>query len=478
MKYKISRLLRDISLRKYLLVAFIAIHVYLAIVLGRLYAFAPDEIGYLFTFNNIYQLPINLVAQSGSGWITAPTIFLWVLLFPAKIMSLMGVTDVISLRILSIAVTTFSLNAILRIQNHRNSNEKLPQLIIFSSFMIPSVFLWTTLGMREPFIIFFLTLFFCGLHHAFEKKLWRSFLYVLFGSYGLLSTKPYLWICLVLAVLISLVIQFSFRRMNLRFAKFLLITLLLSFVGFASTTSTYALNFLFNSKISETSTRSGDSISKITVEVGSEAGSEAGSEVLTEKIRKLETITFHGDYTLVALRTYLLEHPNSLFTRALTLIGIDKSIERIYIEKVRFGLSKADKSVGLVEPALNGHILEPANIRNPVSILRAASIFLLGPFPFFLDYGFAANIAALESPMWWGLYGLVFAQVLRLRKSEFFTSYGFLFPFIFLLGEIALSALVEVNLGTSFRHRSIILIPLLFIYISCRKFNPDKNEFS
>jgi hypothetical protein len=35
---------------------------------------------------------------------------------------------------------------------------------------------------------------------------------------------------------------------------------------------------------------------------------------------------------------------------------------------------------------------------------------------------------------------------------------------VFLLGEIAMSALVEVNLGTAFRHRSIILIPLLFIF--------------
>ena len=30
---------------------------------------------------------------------------------------------------------------------------------------------------------------------------------------------------------------------------------------------------------------------------------------------------------------------------------------------------------------------------------------------------------------------------------------------------IALSALVEVNLGTSFRHRSILLIPLVFLYV-------------
>ena len=37
--------------------------------------------------------------------------------------------------------------------------------------------------------------------------------------------------------------------------------------------------------------------------------------------------------------------------------------------------------------------------------------------------------------------------------------------FVFLAGEIAFSSLVEVNLGTSFRHRSILLIPLVFLYV-------------
>ena len=40
-----------------------------------------------------------------------------------------------------------------------------------------------------------------------------------------------------------------------------------------------------------------------------------------------------------------------------------------------------------------------------------------------------------------------------------------IFTLIFLAGEIAFSALVEVNLGTSFRHRSIILVPLVFLYV-------------
>ena len=32
------------------------------------------------------------------------------------------------------------------------------------------------------------------------------------------------------------------------------------------------------------------------------------------------------------------------------------------------------------------------------------------------------------------------------------------------LGFIILSAITEVNFGTSYRHRSVIMIPMLFIY--------------
>ena len=51
-----------------------------------------------------------------------------------------------------------------------------------------------------------------------------------------------------------------------------------------------------------------------------------------------------------------------------------------------------------------------------------------------------------------------------------------LFALIFLFGEIAFSALVEVNLGTSFRHRSILLVPLVFLYVRLAQKNEEKND--
>ena len=135
--------LRKFITKNTLIVAFIIAHTLIAIFLGRLYALAPDEGGYIFTFNNVYTLPFSTSAQSGSGWITAPTVFLWVAYLPAKILNMLGVPDYLAVRILSILLTTVTLYLLLDILKKANSFGKSSQKNIFAVFFIPSVFLWT-----------------------------------------------------------------------------------------------------------------------------------------------------------------------------------------------------------------------------------------------------------------------------------------------------------------------------------------------
>lgn len=56
-------------------------------------------------------------------------------------------------------------------------------------------------------------------------------------------------------------------------------------------------------------------------------------------------------------------------------------------------------------------------------------------------------------------------QLIRFRKIKPLQDPPVLFTLIFTLGIVLFSALVEVNLGTSFRHRSILLVPLVFLYV-------------
>ena len=461
-----------------LITAFITTHTLFAVFLGRLFAFAPDEGGYIFAFNTIYQLPISTTGQSGSGWITAPTIFLWIVYLPAKILNIFGVPDYLSIRMLSILLTVIALYLLLGIHRQSKSDSKIFQKTIFLAFFIPSVFLWTSVGLRESFIIAEIMAFLAGLNFLMRGRGDKGAILLFLGSYGLVSTKNYLWACLMVALILSSVI-FLFQGIARRqIIKFVAAGFLVPLIAFTSTTSAYALNFILHGGITEVGARSGDSISQVYVDrpgtgtgagagagtgAGAGAGTETGADGPEEPVKEL--ITFHGDYTLIALRFFIIDNPNALFSKISRAIHLDKKIESIWNEKVALGLVNKDKQVGTDTSSLNGHILKPGKISHPISMIWPAFLFLCGPFPFIGNPGIAVFISSLESPLWWAFYLLVIFQFIRFRKVKFLQDPQILFTLIFLAGEIAFSALAEVNLGTSFRHRSILLVPLVFLYV-------------
>lgn len=439
--FKLFKTLKSFCNKNKLVLTFFISHVILAIFLGRLFSFAPDEKWYLFTFNNVYTLPINTIAQMGSGWITAPTSFLWVAYLPAKILNVVGVPDYLSIRLLSIGITTISLFLFLKMNQTVTKVKTISNNLIFFSFFIPSVFLWTTTGLREAFIIFEITLFLVGLNYLFLKKTKVGILFLFIGSYGLLSTKPYLWVLLMIAVIVFMILNLIRKTHKEYFVKLIAVGFIAPLILFAGTTSQYALSFIFNTSVTEVGFRSGDSVTQI------------------------DDIKFHGDSTLIALHFHLLETPNSAFAKVFRVLNLDNKVESLWNEKLQAGLISESKEVGKDTSSLNGHILKPGLITEPWTMLWPAFVFLAGPFPFVGDPGIAAKISSFESPLWWLLYTLVIYQFYRFRRFKLFRDPAIIFTLIFLAGEIAFSSLVEVNLGTSFRHRSILLAPLVFLYL-------------
>ena len=346
---------------------------------------------------------------------------------------------------------------------------------IFLSYLIPSVFLWTTVGLRESFIIAELAAFLAGMNLIFRQKTLIGSVLIVFGSYGLLSTKSYLWACLILASLISIA-AYLVLRINLKLIlKFIAAAIVIPLALFASTTSIYALNFILQSDVSEVGQRSGDSITQIYVDGsgnsngigGAKPNVVTGENGITREEPKL--ITFHGDFTLIALYFYLQDYPNSIFTKVFTVFKLKNKVEQIWAEKIKLGLVYEDSQIGADTSSLNGHILTPGEINKPLSLLWPAFVFLCGPFPFVGDPGLAAAIASFESPLWWALYCILIVQFVRFRKTKFYVDPPMILAVIFTLGVIAFSALVEVNLGTSFRHRSVLLVPIIFMFLRLRQ---------
>jgi len=168
------------------------------------------------------------------------------------------------------------------------------------------------------------------------------------------------------------------------------------------------------------------------------------------------------------IHDYLKNNPNAVFTKALRVIGAEKLIQGIWESKVESGLASGNGKVGVTDISLNSHQLQTGSINNPLTIVGPALLFLFGPIPFLGEPSFAASAASLESPLWWLLFLLIIIALIRKPIGEIMSNPFILFSLIFFMGLVCFSALVEVNLGTSFRHRSIILPVLVFLYLELK----------
>lgn len=451
---------------------FLILHFAASIGLGRMYALAPDESGYLYTFNNLYGESTDANPQYNSGWITAPKVFLWISYLPAKLLTMVGVPDYLAIRTLSIFLMFFCY-LILRVKSNDSRRHELGNLI-FAFFFIPSVFLWSSVGLRETFLFVEIAAILKGFTLLYARSNTKGIILVVFGSYGLVSTKSYLWACLVVAVILCSFL-FFLTKVDKRFIlKMITSTILIPLLMFASTTSVYALSFIFQSDITETGQRSGESVTNLyidssgnaTTSIGEEATSETDSQGGVIVPKKIE---FRGDYTLIALHLYFAGNPDSLLTKLLSILKIKDKVEILWDEKVKLGLITLSSESKKDTSSLNGQVLQPGVISEPISMIGPAIVFLFGPIPFKSDSGLAATIASLESPLWWLLYLILLLQIFKFRKLKIWNDPPLIIASIYSLGFIAFSSLVEVNLGTSFRHRSIILILVVFIFLRVRE---------
>ncbi len=445
----ISQILRNWKTWVFL---FFLFHILIALFLGQFSGAAPDEIGYLFAFENLYTWPISTVPQSGSGWIAAPTIFLWLVYFPSKFFTLIGASELLALRFGSILYVTLALIFSLRILITQRALIR-QKIVVIAMFSIPSFFIWTSVGLREAFLALEIALILTGFNELMRRNWKFGVPYLISGAYGLISTKFYIWVCISIAIFVTAFIFFLEKKLRQRILQAVCGIVIIPAIIFTLTSSDYGLSYIFSHKldVSSVGERSGDSVSTVLVTDTSEGGKE-------------QLVTFHGDYSLLALRTFLKGHPDAVLARTLENLQITSFIEDRYKERLKLALQDSSRETELMVPNSSAHIIKPGSISNPISVITSALRFIFGPFPWDEQLGFAARLTSLETPLWWIIYLIVIFKMLWFRKSERLLNPTIVFPSVFMFGFILLSALVEVNLGTSFRHRSVIVVPLVFLY--------------
>jgi hypothetical protein len=125
---------------------------------------------------------------------------------------------------------------------------------------------------------------------------------------------------------------------------------------------------------------------------------------------------------------------------------------------------------------------KPASLRDPLSIVKGASNFLFIPAPFLNNGSFFLNLQSYESFAWYFYYILLFILLARFVIGKYLWTLQSLASTFFTLGFVLLSSLVEINDGTSVRHRSVLLVSILIMLSTFRYKNsihsPDRDSNS
>ena len=425
-------------LKSRLLWIFCSGHLFLAVSLGEIFAFAPDEGAYLSVFQELYLRHFSLAGHF--GWsATTPTFFLRIIYLPAHVLTLLGLPDYLSLRILAIALSAISVYLLLCIAKHQGSKKKYFSWALIAILFIPTTFLWMTLSLREEFLFLGLSAFSSGIYLLNLKRTRAAFITLTLGTVLVCYTKGYLFVLLIFASFALLLIRGVLQR-RLTIARGLLaLAIILPLVFSPATTK-----------------------SLVSAVVGQFTG-QAGTLVISTDGAGAGVST-QGSTTTGALAAEVAAHPDSLFSK--------------FALKSKIVSTSTGSSTGTDVKRVARLTLRPGHLRQPLTLISSSARFLFLPSPFIDNGSKFQNIGSFEEIIWWGLYIFLGFMIFRLIRSGRKIDDLFIWASAFSIFFISFSAITEINVGTALRHRSILLIPMLAMILMCQEPKKEALEVS
>jgi hypothetical protein len=170
-----------------------------------------------------------------------------------------------------------------------------------------------------------------------------------------------------------------------------------------------------------------------------------------------------GGMTIHALLDELERDPNTFVARIASALGITAKLEAISKSAI---VVETDESVVENQKKLS---LQQAGLKKPLQVLESSAKFLLVPFIFIDNGSLFLNIQSAETPIWLFIYGLFFVGLYQIIRRRHELDYAVMMATLFAFEFVAISALTEINVGTALRHRSLLLIPILVIWVARKK---------
>ena len=438
----------NLNFYHYFFTAYIGLHVTLSLLLGNITAFAPDENLYRDIFSRLYSAGFTSDVLGFSG---AWEPWLRLIYLPAKLLTFLGFTDLIAVRFLSIGCSTLATFLLIKMAKDNERDDRIFKISIIIISFIPTVFLWSSVGLRESFLFLEISAILYFLSRIKDELDLRNLFGLAISVYSLSMTKNYIFI-LFLFAFIAILLIFSFIKPH-RFITHLLI------LGIS------LMPLAFNAElVPAISSYLKGQVAKVdTIDIG-DINNDGRCDSFEPCANQdpLEYVAT-GGMTVHALLGEFKRNPNTIAARIASTLGITAKLQSITKSALVVG---TDKSVIENQKKLS---LQQAGIKKPLQVFESSANFLLTPFIFIDNGSFFLNIQSIETPVWLFTYGLFFVglyQVIRRRRD---LDYAVMVAIIFSLEFVLISALVEINVGTALRHRSLLLIPILVIWVARKK---------
>ena len=416
-----------------------ALHLIFIVLFDKVTAFAPDENNYIGVFNNLYRSVFSL--DGYPGWQEGSINALRLIYLPGKLLEIIGFSDFYAVRILSVLYSMLSLYLLLKLAPEERILRIQIRYWVAVAYLFPSVFLWTSIGLRESFIFFSFVAIFYILVNPNSLSFRRQFLLLSAAGTFFLISKIYLFSLLLICLVSStLFLSISRKKLELRTFKLLSAFLvpLLIFPSIASSIATVAKGTLEVKLIAPTPT-----------------GTPTGTPTVPARGQTLHDLSQQFD-------------KNPILSWLSQVTGIQSILdERAEASYLPAGSTELSENTTQLQT-------QPASLRDPLSMLVGVYNFLFVPTPFVDNGSFFLNAQSYESFAWYFYYLILFILLVGLIRRRYALTLVSLSSTLFSLGFIAMSALIEINDGTSVRHRAVLLIGILVMLATFQCKQPDQ----
>ena len=424
-------------------------HLAFVVLFDKVTAFAPDEANYIGVFSNLYGSDFSLDAYT--GWQEGSINALRIIYLPGKVIQIIGFSDFYAVRILSVLYSMLSLFLLLKLAPVSKILGIPVRFWLAGAYSFPSVFVWTSIGLRESFIFFSLVAIFYTLANPNNLNFRKQFLLLTAASTFFLISKIYLFSLLAICLVGStLFLSISRKKLQLRTFKLLSAFLvpLLIFPSIATNIATVARGTIEVKLISPPPTGT---------TTGTSPGTSTGTQMVPSRGQTLHDLSEQFDR-------------NPFLSWVASTTGLQSFIDR-RVESSYLPLSSTELFANATKLQT-----EPASLRDPRSLLEGTYNFLFVPTPFLDNGSFFLNAQSYESFAWYFYYLILICLIAGLIRRRYALNLVTLSSSLFSIGFIAMSALVEINDGTSVRHRAVLLIGILIMLANFQQKKPVRLE--